>query len=76
MLPEYYSAFSNSNRKYYYDLCQYDFVWLQHGITQNDISGAANYLLKDNDYVIAATRSEYEEFTKDKYCYDKSQILL
>ncbi len=73
---EYFNAFSPSNSKYYRDLFRYKFIWLQHGITQNDISYAANQYAKKIDYIIAATNAEYEAFKADKYFYDEGQVLL
>ena len=60
----------------YRDLFEYKFIWLQHGITQADISDAANRYVKHIDYIITATKAEYDEFSQKKYCYDEGQILL
>lgn len=73
---EYFNAFSSEQSRYYRDLFRYKFIWLQHGITQNDISYAANQYAKKIDYIIAATNAEYEEFKSDKYFYDETQVLL
>ncbi len=75
-MPEYFNAFKISNLQLYRDLFNYKFVWLQHGITQNDISKAANRYLKKIDYIISCTNDEYKEFCENKYCFDKDQILL
>jgi len=73
---EYFNAFDNKNVNYYKDLFNYKFIWLQHGITKDDISYAANQYSKKIDFIIAATNSEYNAFISDKYMYDKNQVLL
>ena len=76
MMPEFYNAYKEDYLRLYRDLFEYKFIWLQHGITQADISNAANRYVKHIDYVITATKSELDEFSQKKYCYDKNQILL
>ena len=75
-MPEFYSAFDIDSLQYYKDLFDYKFVWLQHGITINDISKAANKYIKTIDYIVSATIPEFEEFHSQKYCYDKDDIIL
>lgn len=53
------------------------FVFLQHGITKDDLSGWLNN--KDNiDCFITATKKEYESITKDytKYNYNEKEVIL
>lgn len=72
----FYSAFNTDELKYYNDLLNYKFMWLQHGITQNDISSAANKYAKGINYVVLATNGEKEEFMKDKYFYEEDELCL
>ncbi len=72
----FYSAFENKDLKFYRDMLNYKFVWLQHGITQNDISSAANKYAKGIDYVVLATKAEKEEFGKSKYFYNEKDLIL
>ena len=73
---EYFSAFDKEKMLYYKDLLDYKFVWLQHGITQNDISLSSNKYVKNIDKVITATEMEKVEFLKKKYFYDDEDVLL
>ena len=75
-MPHFYNAYAPEQLFFYRDLFDYKFIWLQHGITQNDISKAANRYLKKIDYVITCTNPETKEFLKEKYCFDNDQILL
>lgn len=75
-MPEFYYAFNNDKLYLYKDLLKYTFVWLQHGVTQNDISVAANSYRKGIDYVVTATKDETIEFRQDKYSYDENHVLL
>lgn len=70
----FYKAFSKTE-KYYRDLMDYEYIWLQHGITYNDVSEGANRLHKGYDKVVIATNMELKEFTKDKYMIDEEDIL-
>lgn len=75
-MPQFYNAYKIENLRYFRDLFDYKFVFLQHGITQNDISKAANRYLKRIDYVTTVTNDEFEEFSQDKYCFNDGQVLL
>lgn len=75
-MPEYYNAFLGIEKQNYKDLFNYKFIWLQHGVTMNDISKAANKYRKGIDYIVAATYDEYSEFQLEKYGYDKNDIIL
>ena len=70
-----YSAFDN-NIIYYRDMLNYKFVWLQHGITQNNISAVANKYAKGIDYVVLATNQEKKEFEQSKYFYKEKELCL
>lgn len=73
--PLFYKAFTK-NEKYYRDLLNYEYIWLQHGITYNDVSEGANKLHKLYDKVIIAANMEKKEFEKEKYMLDKEDIVL
>lgn len=64
------------NGKYYADLFGYKLVWLQHGITQNDVSSAANRLNTHNDFVVTASPYEKREFDNPKYYLGSDRVLL
>lgn len=63
-------------RKYYNDLLQFDFVFLQHGITMADLS---NWLIKYSKNIklfITAAKKEYSSILEGKYGYDKNVVKL
>lgn len=73
---QFYIPFDEKIYKYYIDLTNYKFVWLQHGITKMDISPQANKILTSSDYVITALEKEKEEFERTDYLYEKENVLL
>lgn len=50
-------------------------IWLQHGITIDDMSKVYNALCH-HDIVVATTKPEYEGFLSPKYGYNSSQLIL
>lgn len=55
---------------------KYKFVFLQHGVTKNDMS---NWLYKPNkniDILVCSANMEYNEFLQDRYMYSKDVIKL
>lgn len=75
-MPQFYNAYQVKYLRLFRDLFNYKFVWLQHGITQNDISKAANRYIKKIDYVTTCTNQEFNEFSQNRYCFDKGQVIL
>lgn len=73
--PEYFTAFNLYNEfKYYKDLLNYEFVWLQHGITMNGIT--VDYYSKRVNYIVSSTNDERRELAGKKYLYRDDQIIL
>lgn len=72
---QFYMPFAH-NGKYYADLLDYEFVWLQHGIAQNDYTRQANRLRTEDDYIVTSTPKEKEMLLSPAYFYAPSQILL
>ena len=62
--------------KYYADLFDYTFVWLQHGIAQNDYTRQSNRLRTEDDYIVTSTPKEREMLLSPAYFYEPDQILL
>lgn len=52
------------------------YVFLQHGITQNDISGWIGRYNKNFSGIVVAANSEYDSFFKFDYRYPESKIWL
>lgn len=75
--PLFINAFETEKIKYYNDLFNYKFVWLQHGITENDVSKAANIYNSKYDYMVVSTNKERQELKQEKYMiYDKKRLIL
>lgn len=61
--------------KYYNDLVDSKIVWLQHGITMNDIEYGANKFHKQINKIVVAAKLEEQIFSRDKYFFDSTDIL-
>lgn len=62
-------------RKYYKDLFKFNFVFLQHGITKDDISGWLNKYKKNIRLFITAAQPEYESIINGHYNYSKREVI-
>ena len=69
------NAFGKSH-KYYHDMYNFDFVFLQHGITKNDQTRWLNFINKNIKMLVTATIPEYESFLNLNYGYTKREIKL
>lgn len=58
------------------DLFHYDYVFLQHGITKNNLSAWLNKYNKNIRLFVTAAYSEYEAILTDDYQYDASVVKL
>ena len=67
------NIFGRSNQ-YFYDLIKFKYVFLQHGITQNDLSSWLNPNNKHMDLMISAAKIEHESMLK--YGYERHVIKL
>ncbi len=56
--------------------CDCKFVFLQHGITQNDVSNWLGKYNKNFFGLVSATNSEYKSFVEGNYHYTKDNIWL
>lgn len=66
-----------SYRKYYADLlADLDYVFLQHGITMNDVSRPLNRYRKNISGLVTAARTEHQSFLDYEYFYPKENIWL
>ena len=69
------NAFGKNNN-FYRDLYTFDYVFLQHGITKNDISGWLNYNDKNIKIFVTAANKEYESIINGNYGYSKNEVKL
>ena len=61
---------------YYDDLYTFDFIYLKHAITSQDVSGYLNRYAKGIDLITAATNNEYKILVNDSFGYTKKDIAL
>lgn len=71
----FYYGFAKSKMKYYIDLLDYKFVWLQHGVTYNNVCKAANKYNTMSDYIAITTTKEMEEISSDRYFYNEKDLI-
>ncbi len=62
--------------KYMSDLYNYNFVFLQHGITKDDISGWLNKTNKNIKLFVTAGKPEYRSIIDGDYFYDENVVRL
>ncbi len=66
----------NRNSQYYHDLYNYKFVFLQHGITKDDISGWLNIYDKNIRLFVTSAKKEYDSILNDRYGYTSNEVKL
>lgn len=64
------------DRKYIRDLFHFDLIFLQHGITKDDVSKYLHRFQKNYSLFITATKKEYKSILNYKYGYDKKSVVL
>ena len=64
------------DRKYLIDLFHYDFIFLQHGISKDDVSFFLNRFKKNYSLIITASKKEYQSFLSQNYDYSEKNIKL
>lgn len=62
--------------KYYKDLHHYDFVFLQHGVIQNDLSSWLNKFNKKIKLFVSSSPKEYESLISSNYSYSEQEVKL
>lgn len=58
------------------DLCSYKYVFLQHGITKDDISDWLNKYQKNISLFVTSAKQEYESVLKGDYYYTDKEVKL
>ena len=71
-----YSPFPDKMTKYFTGFLTAKRVFLQHGITKDDLSEWLHKLNKDLKIFVTASPYEYESIVKGKYGYDNGEIIL
>ena len=64
------------DEKYIKDLYNFDFVFLQHGVTKDDLSRWLNKWSKDIKIFVTAGKPEYNSIVDGNYGYTKDEVKL
>jgi CDP-glycerol glycerophosphotransferase (TagB/SpsB family)/glycosyltransferase involved in cell wall biosynthesis len=64
------------SKKYYSDVLNFDYVFLQHGITKDDLSSWLNKYNKNIKIFVTGTNDEYKSILDNMYFYDESVVKL
>ncbi|MGN1168661.1 MAG: CDP-glycerol:glycerophosphate glycerophosphotransferase [Acutalibacteraceae bacterium] len=70
------NPFGNINRRYLTDLMKFDYVFLQHGITMNNLSKWLQKFSKNISLFVTATKKEYESISGTEYLYTPKEVKL
>ena len=64
------------DRKFLIDLFHFDFIYLQHGITKDDVSKVLNRFVANFSIIITASKYEFRSFLSKDYAYTEKNIKL
>lgn len=62
--------------KYIKDLFQFDFIYIQNGITKDDLSLFLNRYSRNIDLIVTSTKQEFNYILKADYGYNINNIIL
>ena len=63
-------------RDYLKNLFRFDFVFLQHGLTKDDLSGWVNRFNKNISLFVTAAKPEYQSIVDGNYFYTDKEVKL
>ena len=64
------------DRKYLIDLYHFDLIFLQHGISKDDVSNFLHKFMKNYSLIVTASKFEYNSFLSTQYGYTSKNIKL
>lgn len=64
------------DRKYVQDMIKHDFVFLQHGVTKDDLSKFGHKHLRNIKRLVTAANFEYRSFIEGNYGYSEEEVVL
>ncbi len=70
------NAYSKENNLYIRDLCTFNFIFLQHGITKDNLSKWLQKKNKKIDLFITAAKPEQQSIINGAYGLDESKVVL
>jgi CDP-glycerol glycerophosphotransferase (TagB/SpsB family) len=65
-----------SSQKYYNDLYNHKFIFLQHGVIKHDLSSWLNRIDKNIDLFVTSAEPEYKSILENDYFYTKEEVKL
>ncbi|QEY25645.1 CDP-glycerol glycerophosphotransferase family protein [Neisseria zalophi] len=74
LATSFFKPISFKHLKYYNDLIESKIVWLQHGITMNDIESAANKFNKQVSKIVTGATFESQIFSQKKFFYQDNDL--
>lgn len=75
-IDEYVINAFDKSRDYMKNLFQFGFVFLQHGLTKDDLSGWVNKYNKNIGMFVTAARPEYQSILDGDYFYTEKEVKL
>jgi len=70
-----YNAFGE-DKKYISDMIEFDYIFLQHGITKDDLSSWGHITKKNIDFFVTAAKPEWKSIVNGDYGYSEEKIKL
>ncbi len=70
------NAFGKVGGQYYRDVCDFNFVYLRHGVSHNDQSVWLNRLNKNIRILVATCKPEYQGILDGAYCYTDREVRM
>lgn len=70
------NPFTPIDRRYLTDLMKFDYVFLQHGIIMNDLSGWLQKFNKNISLFVTSSKDEYESIACERYLYSPKEVKL
>ncbi|MGO2109946.1 MAG: hypothetical protein ACTH27_13355, partial [Staphylococcus equorum] len=70
-----FNPFGGINGKFIRELLDFEFIFLQHGVIQNDLSTLLHKRNKPIDYFITSAEAEKREII-EKYGFSEQEVIL
>lgn len=74
LFPGFINAFGKKER-FYRDLFDYKYTWIQHGVNMNQVQTSVNRLNQLQDRTLVSTPHEYREFRSRGYFFEDEHII-
>ncbi len=71
-----FDAYSDQRNRFYQDMRSFQYVFLQHGVTKDDISGWLNRTNKNIRMFVTSSKEEYQSILDGNYGYTGREVKL